>query len=49
MLLAKDLPHDPLMVRRPYAAEAVDTAVITGVQQHGDDFVIAVEKHPDAD
>nr|WP_090342085.1 BCCT family transporter [Mycolicibacterium malmesburyense]CRL72435.1 choline/carnitine/betaine transport [Mycolicibacterium malmesburyense] len=44
--LVKDLRRDPLMVRRQYAAEAVDTAVIQGVTEHGDDFVISVEKDP---
>jgi hypothetical protein len=28
---------------------AVDTAVVTGVKEHGDDFVISVEKEPHAD
>jgi hypothetical protein len=37
------------MVRRRYASEAVDTAVVHGVKQHGDDFMISVEKDPDAD
>jgi choline-glycine betaine transporter len=45
--LVKDLRHDPLMVRRRYAAEAVNAAVVTGVTEHGDDFVISVEKSPD--
>jgi choline/carnitine/betaine transport len=47
--LVKDLRRDPLMVRRRYAAVAVDTAVVTGVKEHGDDFVISVEKDPHAD
>jgi choline/carnitine/betaine transport len=47
--LVKDLRHDPKVVRRQYAAEAVSNAVVTGVTQHGDDFVIAVEKDPAAD
>jgi choline/carnitine/betaine transport len=47
--LVKDLRNDPMVVRRRYAAEAVNDAVISGVTQHGDDFVIAVEKDPDAD
>ncbi|MCW2688805.1 MAG: choline transporter, partial [Mycobacterium sp.] len=47
--LVKDLRHDPLMVRRQYAVDAVHSAVITGVKEHGDDFVISVEKDPDAD
>lgn len=47
--LVKDLRQDPMMLRRQYAAEAVNSAVISGVTQHGDDFVISVEKDPDAD
>jgi choline/carnitine/betaine transport len=42
--LVKDLRSDPLMVRRKYAEEAVEQAVITGVTEHGDDFVIAVDR-----
>jgi choline/carnitine/betaine transport len=44
--LMKDLRSDPLMVRRRYAAEAVEQAVVTGVTAHGDDFVISVENDP---
>lgn len=47
--LVKDLRTDPMVVRREYAAEAVDSAVIAGVTAHGDDFVFAVEKDPAAD
>ncbi|MGW0161805.1 BCCT family transporter [Mycobacterium sp. NPDC003323] len=46
--LVKDLRQDPLMVRREYAVEAVHSAVIAGVTKHGDDFVLSVEKDPDA-
>lgn len=46
--LVKDLRNDPLVVRKKYAAEAVDSAVIHGVKEHGDDFIISVEKDPDA-
>jgi choline/carnitine/betaine transport len=46
--LVKDLRTDPMMVRRRYAAEAVEQAVIAGVTEHGDDFVIAVDKDPEA-
>jgi choline/carnitine/betaine transport len=42
--LMKDLRADPLMVRRRYGAEAVEAAVVAGVTEHGDDFVISVEK-----
>ncbi|MDA2894429.1 BCCT family transporter [Mycolicibacterium sp. BiH015] len=47
--LVKDLRHDPKIVRREYAAEAVNSAVISGVTQHGDDFIISVEKDPHCD
>ncbi|MFY9918524.1 MAG: BCCT family transporter, partial [Mycobacterium sp.] len=42
--LVKDLRRDPLMVRREYATDAVDSAVVHGVTEHGDDFMISVEK-----
>jgi choline-glycine betaine transporter len=44
--LVKDLRRDPMVVRGQYAAEAVNSAVIAGVTQHGDDFIISVEKDP---
>jgi choline/carnitine/betaine transport len=47
--LVKDLRQDPLMVRHAYATDAVEQAVITGVTEHGDDFVISVEQDPDAE
>ncbi|MGV0741638.1 BCCT family transporter [Mycolicibacterium sp. XJ870] len=47
--LVRDLRTDPMVVRRQYAVEAVNDAVVAGVTQHGDDFVIAVEKDPSAD
>ncbi|MCW2808412.1 MAG: choline/carnitine/betaine transporter [Marmoricola sp.] len=46
--LVKDLRADPLMVRRKYAAEAVEQAVVEGVTRHGDDFSISVEKSDDS-
>ena len=46
--LVKDLRSDPLMVRQKYAAEAVEAAVVAGVTEHGDDFVLAVERDPAA-
>ena len=46
--LMKDLRNDPLMVRKQYAEVAVEQAVITGVTEHGDDFVLAVDKDPNA-
>ncbi|WP_239460021.1 BCCT family transporter [Nocardioides daejeonensis] len=42
--LVKDLAHDPLVVRRQYAVEAVHQAVVTGVTEHGDDFMLSVER-----
>ena len=47
--LVKDLRRDPLMVRQKYAADAVEAAVIAGVTEHGDDFVLSVDRHPAAD
>jgi len=44
--LVKDLRADPLVVRRQYGAVAIEQAVIAGVTEHGDDFVISVEKDP---
>eukprot|EP01032_Pedospumella_encystans_P037654 gene37654-42647_t len=46
--LVKDLRSDPLMVRQAYAQEAVEAAVVAGVTEHGDDFVLAVERDPEA-
>lgn len=46
--LVRDLREDPLVVRRQYAVEAVEAAVVAGVTEHGDDFVIRVEKDPEA-
>jgi choline-glycine betaine transporter len=42
--LVKDLRRDPMMVRRRYARDAVEQAVVEGVTKHGDGFAIAV--HP---
>lgn len=47
--LVKDLNADPMMVRRKYAREVVDQAVVYGVTEHGDDFVLGVKKDPTAD
>jgi hypothetical protein len=47
--LVKDLSNDPMVVRREYAREAVDAAVVTGVTEHGDDFVLQVDRDPAAD
>jgi choline/carnitine/betaine transport len=44
--LVKDLSTDPMVVRRKYAQDAVEAAVVIGVTEHGDDFVLQVEKDP---
>lgn len=41
--LVKDLRNDPMMVRRRYAAAAVEKAVVTGAALHGDDFELKVQ------
>lgn len=41
--LVKDLRQDPLIVRRQYAVDAVEQAVVAGVTEHGDDFALSVE------
>jgi choline-glycine betaine transporter len=41
--LAKDVRSDPLVLRRTYATEAVEQAVVEGITRHGDDFVLVVE------
>lgn len=42
----RDLQTDPLTIRREYAAHALENAVRAGIDEHGDDFAIAVEKAP---
>ena len=44
--LVRDLNTDPIIVRRRYAVEAINTAVVEGVRQHGDDFVLAISETP---
>jgi choline/carnitine/betaine transport len=46
--LVKDLAQDPLVVRRAYGRDAIEAAVITGVSEHGDDFVLSVDRDPEA-
>jgi choline-glycine betaine transporter len=41
--LVRDLESDPLVVRRRYAVQAVENAVVDGVTRHGDDFSLTVE------
>jgi hypothetical protein len=47
--LAKDVRSDPLVLRRTYATEAVEQAVVEGITRHGDDFVLVVEAAGDTD
>lgn len=46
--LVRDLRADPRMVRRRYAVAAVEEAVVHGVKEHGDDFVLQVAPRFDA-
>ena len=46
---AKDLARDPLTLRRRYAREAIVQGVRTGIQEHGDDFVVGVVRTEGAD
>nr|WP_242680286.1 BCCT family transporter [Nocardioides sp. IC4_145] len=47
--LVKDLRQDPLVVRRQYAVDAVEQAVVAGVTEHGDDFALSFEAAPATD
>ncbi|MFQ1002147.1 BCCT family transporter [Modestobacter sp. SSW1-42] len=44
--LAKDLRSDPLVLRRAYASDAVEQAVVDGITRHGEDFHLVVEPAP---
>lgn len=46
---AKDLARDPLTLRRRYAREAIVQGVRTGIEKHGDDFVVGVVRTEGAD
>ncbi|TFV64626.1 UNVERIFIED_ORG: BCCT family transporter [Bacillus sp. AZ43] len=41
--LAKDVRSDPMVLRRTFATEAVEQAVVEGITRHGEDFVLVVE------
>jgi choline-glycine betaine transporter len=41
--LAKDLRSDPMVLRRAYASEAVEQAVVEGITRHGEDFQLVVQ------
>ncbi len=47
--LAVDLRSDPLVLRTAVATEAVEQAVVHGLQTHGEDFVLTVQQAPDED
>jgi choline/carnitine/betaine transport len=47
--LAKDVRSDPMVLRRTYATEAVEQAVVDGITRHGDDFVLVVEAAAETD
>lgn len=38
-----DLRSDPAFIRRKYARNAVENAVVRGIEEHGDDFELSVE------
>ena len=46
--LAKDLRSDPMVLRRAYASDAVEQAVVDGITRHGEDFHLVVEPAPGA-
>ncbi|MGH3585077.1 MAG: BCCT family transporter [Pseudonocardia sp.] len=46
--LAKDLHNDSLMQRDRRSVAAVEQAVEYGTERYGDDFVVSVKPHPDA-
>lgn len=43
----KDLRSDPMFIRSEYARAAVQNAVVRGLEEHGDDFELAVEHAED--
>lgn len=43
----KDLSTDPAAIRRTYAQTAIKTAVVKGLEEHGDDFEISVAPSTD--
>ena len=43
----RDLRTDPAYIRRTYARSAVENAVVRGLEEHGDDFGLAVEPAPE--
>ena len=44
---AKDLHTDPMMIRQEFAEQAMENAVKAGIDEHGDDFALTIEKAAD--
>ncbi|MCQ9677771.1 BCCT family transporter [Corynebacterium sp. BF-R-2] len=42
-----DLRSDPMFIRRKYAQTAVENAVLRGIEEHGDDFELSIERADD--
>ena len=45
----KDLRTDPAVIRVEYAQAALENAVKTGIDEHGDRFALAVERAPEGE
>ncbi|GAA3711307.1 BCCT family transporter [Zhihengliuella alba] len=45
----RDLQTDPAAIRREYGMTALENAVRSGIDEHGDDFALVVEKAPDGE
>lgn len=43
----KDLSTDPAAIRRKYATNAIKNAVYKGLEEHGDDFELSIERSDD--
>lgn len=43
----RDLSTDPIAIRRTYARTAVENAVVRGLEEHGDDFELAISQAPE--
>lgn len=41
--LVRELRHDPMTMRHSYAEWTLEKAVVRGIKEHGDDWVLAVE------
>lgn len=43
----RDLSTDPIAIRSSYARTAIDNAVVRGLEEHGDDFELAIVEAPE--